>query len=195
MRTIANTTRLTLVAALVLFSLAALAQKEVPMPKDLPAYGAEKPLPTPSVTASKLDNGLTVWLVSEPGFPEVAYTVAVRGGYAADPADRPGISELLTNTIDQGTKTQSAKQIAEAIQAAGGDLSADVTKDYVRVSSTVLSSKADAALKVLADILQNATFPDKEVTLAKRNLADNLRQEEARPIVPGDAGHGQGAVR
>ena len=108
-------------AVLVVFVLASpsMAQKESPLPKDLPPYGAEKALAAPAVTASKLDNGLTVWLVSEPGFPKIAFSVAVRGGFAADPADRPGISELLANTIDQGTKTRSAKQVAQEIQAAG----------------------------------------------------------------------------
>jgi zinc protease len=95
------------------------AQKEVPMPKDLPPYGAEKPLRAPSVKTAELDNGLAVWLVTEPGFPKVAFTVAVRGGFAADPADRPGISELLSKTIDQGTKARTAKQIAQDLQASG----------------------------------------------------------------------------
>jgi len=74
------------------------AQKEVPLPKDLPPYAAEQPLRAPAVQSSKLANGLTVWLVSQRGLPKVAFAVAVRGGFAADPADRPGITELLTKT-------------------------------------------------------------------------------------------------
>lgn len=156
-------------------------QKEVLMPKDLPPYGAEKRLRPPSVHSAKLDNGLTVWLVSEPGFPKVAFTVAVQGGFASDPADRPGISELLSKTVDQGTKARTAKQIAQELQAAGGDLSASSKKDFIEVSTAVLASKMDAGIVVLSDILQNATFPDAEVTLAKRNLSDSLRQSESEP--------------
>jgi len=157
------------------------AQKEAPLPKDLPPYGPEKPLATPSVKSATLDNGLTLWLVSEPGFPKVALTVAVRGGLAADPAARPGLSELLSKTLDQGTRTRSAKQIAQELQAAGGDLNASATKDSLELSSVVLSSKVDNAIAVLADILQNASFPEAEVTLAKRNLTDSLEQREAEP--------------
>jgi predicted Zn-dependent peptidase len=155
-------------------------QKEVLMPKDLPPYGTEKPLSPPSVNSAKLDNGLTVWLISEPGFPKVAFTVAVQGGFASDPADRPGISELLSKTVDQGTKARTAKQIALELQAAGGDLSASSKKDFIEVS-TAIASKMDAGITVLSDILQNATFPDAEVTLAKRNLSDSLRQSESEP--------------
>jgi zinc protease len=157
------------------------AQKEVPMPKGLPAYGAEKQVQSPAVKTEKLDNGLTVWLLSSPGLPKVALTFAVRGGFAADPTDRPGISKLLSNTIDQGTRTRSARQVAQELQAAGGDLSASADKDSITVSTVLLSSRLDAGLRVLADIVQNASFPDAEVSLAKRNLTDALDQEEAEP--------------
>jgi zinc protease len=174
-----KTTRIAI--AILFFVSFSFGQKEVLMPKDLPPYGTEKPLRPPSVHSAKLDNGLTVWLVSEPGFPKVAFTVAVQGGFAADPADRPGISELLSKTMDQGTKARTAKQIAQELQAAGGDLSASSKKDFIEVSTAVLASKMDAGIAVLSDILQNATFPDAEVTLAKRNLSESLRQSESEP--------------
>jgi len=166
--------------AILFFASFGFAQKE-PMPRDLPPYGAEKPLRAPSVKSAKLDNGLTVWLVSEPGFPKVAFTVALRGGFAADPADRPGISELLCKTVDQGTRARTARQIAQELQATGGDLSAESRKDFIEISTAVLASKSDAAVTVLSDILQNASFPEVEVTLAKRNLSDSLRQRESEP--------------
>jgi zinc protease len=172
---------LSIIFAVLVFMGFAFAQKAVPLPKDLPPYGPEKPLQAPSVGVSTLANGMTLWLVSEPGFPKVAYSLFVRGGLAADPADRPGVSELLSKTIDQGTKSRSAKQIAEDIQSAGGDIDAESAKDFLQVSTTVLSSKAENALGILADIVQNATFPDAEVTLAKRNLSDSLRQRESEP--------------
>jgi zinc protease len=157
------------------------AQKEAPMPKDLPPYGPERPLQAPSVKSAKLDNGLTVWLVSEPGFPKAAVAIAVRGGLASDPSDRPGISELLAKTVDQGTNSRNARQVAEQLQSAGGDLTVQAQQDSVDISTAVLSSKLDVTLTLLSDVLQNASFPETEVTLAKRNLADSLRQRESEP--------------
>jgi zinc protease len=91
------------------------------------------------------------------------------------------ISQLLARTIDQGTKTRSAKQVAQEIQAAGGDLTAQPRNDYIEVSTTILSAKTDSGVAVLSDVLENASFPDAEVTLAKRNAADELRQSESEP--------------
>lgn len=159
----------------------AYAQKEQPLPKDLPAYGPQNPFQAPDVKTVKLENGLTVWLVSRPGFPKVAFSISVDGGLAADPSDRPGLSELLAKVLGQGTAKRSAKQIAEEIQAAGGDLSISATRDRTSVTTNVLSSKTDAALGVLADVLENASFPESEVAVAKKNASDELRQNEAQP--------------
>ncbi len=176
--------RIAMLALLVLLSpVSSVAQqgKEAPLPKDLPPYGATKPFKPPRVQQEKLPNGLTLWLVPEPGFPKVALAVVVRGGMASDPADRPGISELLANTVNQGTKSRTARQIAEEIQAAGGDLSASANEDALTLTTEVLASKTELALGLLADVVQNATFPDSEVELARRNLADSLRARESQP--------------
>jgi predicted Zn-dependent peptidase len=170
----------TLILAFILGT-AAWAQKEQPLPKDLPPYGPQPALQIPDVKASKLNNGLTVWLVAQPGLPKVSFSIAILGGLASDPASRPGLSELLSKTLTEGTKTRSAKQIAEEIQAAGGDLSAGANRDRFIVATNVLSSKVDSAVTLLADMLENATFPDNEVALAKDNLSESLREREAEP--------------
>ena len=114
---------------------AAGADKEKPLPKALPPYGELKPFQSPKVTTHTLANGLTVWLVPRPGFPKVSYAIAVRGGLSADPQDRPGLAELLTSTIDQGTATRTAKQIAEELQAAGGDLGGNAGAESIVIAT------------------------------------------------------------
>jgi zinc protease len=161
-------------------------EKEQPLPKDLPPYGPLRPISAPHASEKKLSNGVTVWLVPRPGFPKVALALAVRGGMAADSTDRPGISELLVATLVEGTKTQTARQIAEAIEAAGGDLAGTASADELLIATNVLASKTGIALRLLADISQNATFPDSEIELAKRNAADALRTREAEPAFLAD---------
>ena len=171
-----------LMVALLALSYSATAQEKLPpLPKDLPPYGALVPFRTPNVLVSKLPNGLTVWRVARPSFPKVALTLAVRGGRAYDPRDRPGLSDLLMATMDQGTKTRSARQIAEAFQATGGDLTGDLRPDALLTSVQSLNNKVGDALVVLADVAENATFPNDEVSLAKTNALQNLEAQEAEP--------------
>ena len=170
-----------MVLALSFAAVSRAAEKITPLPKDLPPYGPLVAFHAPKAEIKKLANGLTLWLVPRPGFPKVALAIAVRGGLASDPVARPGLSRLLTDTIDQGTRTRTAKQIAEELQAAGGDLTGSPSADDLLMATHVLASKTEAALAVLADIVQNASFPASEVALAKRNAADRLRANEASP--------------
>jgi zinc protease len=166
---------------LALIALPVLAAEKHPLPKDLPVYGDMKAVKAPTVKQVTLDNGMTVWLAPSSGFPKVAFALAVRGGYTGDPADRPGMADLIGATVTQGTSHRSAKQLAEEIAASGGDLNASATSDSIVIDTSVLSTKADTAMKLLADLMQNAAFADAEVEIAKSNLMSTLEANEADP--------------
>ncbi len=157
------------------------APKDKVLPKDLPAYGAMKPVAAPTVAQMRLANGMTVWLAPTPGFPKIAFALVIRSGYSGDPKDRPGLADLLASTVTQGTSKQSAKQIAEAIAAAGGDLNGDATPDAIYITTSVLAEHAGAALSLLSEIASSATFADEEVEIAKSNAASALEANEAEP--------------
>jgi zinc protease len=158
------------------------AQKVPRLPEDLPVYGPLKPYVSPKVVKSTLANGLTVWLVPRPGYPKVTFALAVHGGLASDPQDLAGLSELLASSVTQGTKTRTAKQIAEQIGVAGGDLTSRADEDDIVVSVQVPSWKIQDGLSLLADVSQNAAFPEDQVALIKRNSAEELRGSESRSI-------------
>jgi predicted Zn-dependent peptidase len=173
--------RLDIAAIVLLASLPLMAAEKAGLPKALPPYGEMKAVKTPDVKEFKLDNGLTVWLVPQAGFPKVAFTLAVRGGYTADLKDRPGLADLIAATVTQGTSHRSAKQLAEEIALAGGDLNADAAADSIVVETSVLSAKAEDAIRILADVMTNANFADSEVEIAKSNLISGLEASEADP--------------
>jgi predicted Zn-dependent peptidase len=157
------------------------AVEEKPLPKDLPAFGPDKPLPVPTIVQSKLPNGMTVWLVKRPGFPKVTALLAVRGGTAADPMGAEGMSELLSDTLKEGTATRTSRKIAEELQASGGEIAARATNDAVIVTVDGLATGTSTLLNVLSDIVQNASFPPAEVELAKGNALQGLQVRASTP--------------
>ena len=157
------------------------ASEKKPLPKDLPPFGEDKPLPVPAIAQSKLPNGLTVWIVKRGGYPRVAVKLAVRGGSAADPENAPGISDLLADTLKEGTTTRSARQIAEELQAVGAEIGASASADAIYVTATGLGSGAPRILDIVADIARNPIFPAAEVELAKGNALEALKAQEATP--------------
>jgi len=167
--------------ATVVASGAAIAKQPPVMPKGLPAFGADKPLPAPTVVTETLPNGLTVWIVARPGFPKVDATVVVRGGNAADPRDLPGVSDILASALKEGTAKRTSRQIAEQMQAIGGTLDAANRTDATFINADALAGGAATLVEIVADVAQNPSFPKGEVELVKANALEDLKAQASQP--------------
>ncbi len=178
-----RTLALALIPALTLCAAPSLtASEKKPLPKDLPPFGADKPLPVPEIAQSKLPNGLGVWLVKRSGFPRAAVVLAVRGaGSAADPRDAEGITELLAATLTEGTATRASRAIAEELQAVGAEINATGRADALYLTAGGLGSGVPKMLEVMADVVRNAAYPADEVELAKGNALQGLAARESTP--------------
>jgi zinc protease len=170
-----------LAAALLLLALPVFAAEQKPLPKELPAFGADRPLPTPQLTEVKTADGLTVWIVARSGFPKVTCNLVVRGGSAADPQDLPGLNGLLAGTLKSGTPTRSAAQIAEQLAAVGGQITTSSNEDAVFVAVNGLGSGISPLLTILADVARHASFPASEVKLAQETALSELQAQMATP--------------
>ncbi|KRE91339.1 zinc protease [Frateuria sp. Soil773] len=175
-----NTTFKTLALALGV-ALAGAAQAGTALPKDLPAYGPDKPLPTPEVARRTLPNGLTVWVVPRDGLPKVNVALAVLGGTAADPAATPALSRMMARLLNEGTASRNSRDIAEALQAIGGDYGADADADAIGIRASALASHASRLLELVADTALHPSFPAKEVSLAQANAQQELKVQESDP--------------
>ncbi|MFL5343993.1 MAG: M16 family metallopeptidase [Hyalangium sp.] len=168
----------------VLLSLAAshvLAGESHPLPKELPPFAEDKPLPVPKILKSTTPEGLTLWLVPREGFPKVSVLLAVRGGTAADPKGKEGLAQLLADTLKEGTASRTSRQIAEEVQSVGGSLEVHADDDAIYLQADGLATGVDTVLTVLADVARNASFPAQEVELAKANALQQLQVKASTP--------------
>ena len=175
---------LTLLAAsiAVLIAVPAVAGPKAALPKELPPYAPDRPIPVPQIDKKTLANGLEVWVVPRSGLPRVDAVLAVRGaGLAADDAQHPGFASLLAGLLSEGTAQHDSKAIAETAQGLGGGIGASATNDGVLLSGNALASKSEAMLALLAEVARTPTFPDDEVRLAQANALQGLKASEAQP--------------
>lgn len=172
---------LSLLSIAVVLASGAPAAEPPALPKDLPAYGADRPLPVPAIAKSTLPNGLTLWLVKRSSFPKVSAVLAVRGGIAADPAGMEGVSNLLAATMKEGTAKKSSRQIAEELQALGGELDVAAGSEAISLHASALSTGTVRLLDLLAGVALSPSFPVGEVDLAKENALQELEAAEATP--------------
>lgn len=152
------------------------------LPRELPPFGADRPLPAPKIVRQRLPNGLEVWVVPRNGLPRVDAVLAVReAGFSADGAPRAGFAALLAALLTEGTTQRDARTLAQDVQALGGALTASATADGITLTAQALASKAQPLLNLLAEVARRPAFTDNEVKLAKANALEALKAASATP--------------
>jgi zinc protease len=136
-------------------------------------------LPTPHETT--LANGLRVVVVEQTRLPLASFRLAFRTGDAFDPAELPGLTDLMADMLVEGTESRTSRQIAEEVARFGATLSAGASSDQTTVAASSLSAYADEILGLLADVTLRPSFPEGELALAKSNAQQNLIAQRAQP--------------
>jgi predicted Zn-dependent peptidase len=151
-------------------------------PAGMPAYGKDKPLPSPHIAKKTLANGLQVWVVPRNGVPRVDMVLAVRNaGYIADDAAHPAFANMLAGLLNEGTARHDSRAIAELAQGLGGSVAASASADGISVQANAVASQAGPMMQLLAEVARTPSFPAKEVALAKANALQSLRVAETQP--------------
>src|SRR5690606_3499164 len=126
-----------------------------------------------------LDNGLTVLVQENHAAPVVAVRFYVKTGSIYEgPYLGSGISHLFEHTLGEGTKTRSKKEINDAVQAIGGQSNAYTTNHVTAYHITTAARYFDRALSILADEMQNATFPEAEVKTQQGIIHNEMNMGE-----------------
>jgi zinc protease len=149
--------------------------------KQAPPPLTAKPLNIPRPFETTLPNGLQVVIVEDPRLPLVSYRLALRAGDVNDPADTPGLMDMVASLLNEGTAQRSSKQIADEVALLGATLSAGSNSDYTTVAASSLAMYRNEILDLLADVVLNPTFPEDEVKLAQQNALQALRQQRSQP--------------
>ncbi len=127
--------------------------------------------PTSSITTGyrapepqilRLQCGLPLWVFPQKDLPTVAGSIVIAGGASLQPPELPGLSQLTTDMLDEGTTTRTAAQIAVTVEEMGASLSASCGWDGAYVGFRCLTNNLATTLDLAADILLNPTFPEAE---------------------------------
>jgi zinc protease len=149
--------------------------------RQLPPPLAPRPLNLPEQSATVLPNGLGLVVVEDKRLPLVSFRLAFRAGDANDPDDLPGLSDMMSHLLTEGTTTRTSRQIAEEVERYGATLAVGSSSDFSTVAASTLSVYADEILTLLADVTLNASFPQNEIDLARENTKQLLIQQRAQP--------------
>jgi predicted Zn-dependent peptidase len=134
-----------------------------------------------SVELTRLPSGLSVVTDRMPHLQSATLGVWIGSGSRDEANDEHGISHLLEHMAFKGTKRRTARQIAEEIEAVGGDLNAATSVETTAYYARVLKADVPLALDVLSDILSNPTFDPEELRREQSVIVQEIGASEDAP--------------
>lgn len=93
---------------------------------------------------------------------------------------KAGISDLANKMLFEGTKSRTAKQIADKIAYYGASFENNHGYDRTEFTLYCLSKHLRELLPVVLDVLQNPIFPEKEFELLKQRNQQNLKVQRQK---------------
>lgn len=146
-----------------------------------PPPAAPRAVAFPTPVEKTLKNGLRVIAVERSGMPLVSAELLVKSGGEVDPAGLAGLADTTAELLTKGTEKRSAPEIAEAIEALGGSINSGAAWDNSSVSVTVMSTKIEPALDILADVVRNPSFKQEEIDRYQSQALDDLNLAFSQP--------------
>lgn len=134
-----------------------------------------------SVEVSKLPSGLTVVTDTMPHLETAALGVWTGVGGRDEKPDEHGISHLLEHMAFKGTTRRTSREIAEEIEAVGGDLNAATSTETTAYYARVMKADVPLALDVLSDILANPSFEAEELEREKSVIVQEIGASQDTP--------------
>jgi predicted Zn-dependent peptidase len=116
-----------------------------------------------------------------PGSHTVTAGFWVDAGSRDEEPAQAGASHFLEHLLFKGTESRSAKDIAEAIEAVGGDMNAFTTKEYTAFYTRTLDQDLELDLDILSDIMWAPSLRQEEVDCERQVILEEISMQEDEP--------------
>ena len=128
-----------------------------------------------------LDSGATVVTETMHEVRSVSVGFWFDVGARDEPDALAGTSHFLEHLLFKGTPSRSAKDIADAFDAVGGDVNAFTGKEYTCYYARVLDDDLPMAVDVLADMIRNSNIDPTELESERKVILEEIAMHEDAP--------------
>ncbi len=140
----------------------------------------------PAPAASKIEaitspGGIKAWLVREPSVPMVALDFAFTGGANADPADKPGVANMVSSMLDEGAGDLNAQAFQERMEEKAIEIGFTASRDHFRGSLRSLSENLDEGVALLRLALTVPRFDNEAIERIRSQLLAELSRSSTNP--------------
>jgi len=121
-----------------------------------------------------LPNGLRVIVIERHETPLITAQLLIKNGGEVDPSELAGLADMTADLLTKGTQSRDATRIAQEIESLGGSLEAGARWDSSFATVSVMSSKIQQAMEILADVVRHPTFKSEEVERLRQQNLDSF---------------------
>lgn len=107
--------------------------------------------------------------------------IIINAGSRDERDDQQGLAHFIEHLIFKGTQKRTNYQVLSRLENVGADLNAFTTKEDTSVYASVQGKYYSRAAELLADIVFNSTFPDKEIEKEKVVVMDEINSYKDSP--------------
>ncbi len=127
--------------------------------------------------------GVEVWHVESNVVPLIAVAFVFEGGSAHDPADRPGVAQMLARLLDEGAGEYNSDAFQERLAGRAIELSFNAGNDAIGGSLKTLVKHADEAFELLRLALAEPRFDQDAIERVRAQTIAGLRYQQNDPGV------------
>jgi len=133
------------------------------------------------INVRTLKNGLRVVMEPIPFVRSISFGIWIRNGSRNENEGNNGISHFLEHLMFKGTESRSAMEIAEAMDAVGGQMNAFTANEYTCFNSRTLDSHFETALEIVSDIFLNSKFEEEDIEKERNVILEEISMYEDTP--------------
>ncbi|TWP35280.1 M16 family metallopeptidase [Leekyejoonella antrihumi] len=146
-----------------------------------PQVGAPARWEYPPHSEHVLSNGVQVVFFHLPGQHVVSTRLAISAPLWSEPRSREGVATIVTRTMDEGTQSRSADEMAEALEVNGIALSAGMLGSGMLVDLDATADHAERGWQLTTEFLSEPAFDAGEVGRHVHQRLAEIEQELADP--------------
>jgi zinc protease len=136
---------------------------------------AHKSLPGPEdIRREVLDNGITVLSRSNFSSPSVTISGHIRTGSLFDPEDKLGLADFAASGLMRGTRKHTFDALYNELESVGASLGFNSGMNSTGFHAHSLAEDLPLVLRLLAEIVRGAIFPQREVEKLRHHLLTGL---------------------
>jgi zinc protease len=146
-----------------------------------PPFGEAPTLTAPAVARESLANGLEIFLIETHETPLVTFEIALRGGHLLESRDKPGVANLLAQTMTEGTANKTPDELEQAIDLLGSTIEVEAGSQSLVIGGATLARNYDATMALVEEILLEPRWDAERFELARERVRNQLQQRSANP--------------